>query len=115
MSQVENPSHARFLGSEEHPDVSFCRDDTIGPVLSAALSATYAAQPRNPVHFLGSWLMQHANATKGKQELTQSFETREQMLKAYQDSLDALHKADRQKEMDATAKEKFEADFLAVL
>jgi len=37
------------------------------------------------------------------------------MLKAYQDSLDALHKADRQKEMDATAKEKFEADFLAVL
>ena len=43
MSQLENASHARFLGSEEHPDVSFCKDDTIGPVLSAALSATYAA------------------------------------------------------------------------
>ena len=115
MAQVDNPSHARFLGTEEHPDVTFCKDDTIGPVLSAALSAVYAAQPRNPVHFLGNWLVQHASAEKGKQDLTKSFEQRTEALKAYETARRNIRHETVKEEDRAAAKEKFEADFLAVL
>jgi hypothetical protein len=43
MAKVENASHARFIGAEEHPDVTYCKDPSVGPILSAALADLYEA------------------------------------------------------------------------
>jgi hypothetical protein len=60
---------------EEHPDITFLKQDEIGLVISKALQETYKAHPNNPVDFFAKWLLNHSKTAKlarGEKEREQS-------------------------------------------
>ena len=90
MAATSQASHKRFVAQGEHPDVSYCKDPTIGPILSTALGDLYESQPGNPLHFLGNWLLNYHSATKGKELLEESFTEKQELDKSYAESVEAL-------------------------
>ena len=49
---------------QEHPQVTYLKQEHISLVLSKALSETYKHQPNDPVTFFSRYLLNHCNVEK---------------------------------------------------
>jgi hypothetical protein len=45
---------------EEHPDISYLKEEDIGVVLAKGLAEIYKSRPRDPVDHLAKWLLHYS-------------------------------------------------------
>ena len=87
MSNFAN--HSRFMVKPDHSNVTYLKQDEIGPVLAQALADLYKSQPKNQLQFLGNWLLNFSKSSSNKkreQELEDIKENlREKLSKSKQD------------------------------
>lgn len=48
----------------EHPDVTYQKRDEISLIISKGLSVTCREQPRNPIEYFATWLLEYNNIQK---------------------------------------------------
>jgi hypothetical protein len=104
-------NHARFVLDDEHPDVSYLKQDEIGLVVSRGLGELYMAQPHNPLHFLGNWLVNYAAQMKHRDKLTDRLVLKEKLREKKQDEDHAAAELTMKKKEQLRQKEKVEDDF----
>lgn len=75
MAHISN-----FVYPETHEDASYIVDGDISPVLSNGLRALYKAQPKNPLHFLGNWLLSYAESTLKADSMKEHFINRDKLF-----------------------------------
>lgn len=49
---------------KEHPDISYYKQDEISLILSKGLASTVRDQPRNPVEYFATWLLEYDKVQK---------------------------------------------------
>ncbi len=42
---------------QDHPDAAYIKRDDIGLVIAKGMAVLYETRPKNPVDFLGKWLL----------------------------------------------------------
>ena len=96
-------SHNRFARTADHPDVTYIKQDAIGPVVGKALAELYLAKPKNQLEFLGNWLLNYAALVENNRVEHQLAEERETHRERY------LQVLKLQEETTATAQLEAEA------
>mmetsp|Transcript_30084 Transcript_30084/g.53339 ORF Transcript_30084/g.53339 Transcript_30084/m.53339 type:complete len:650 (+) Transcript_30084:28-1977(+) len=104
-------NHARFVLDDEHPDVSYLKQDEIGLVLSRGLGELYMAQPHNPLHFLGNWLVNYAAQMKHRDALRDRLTVKEKLKAKKEAEEAAAAEVEKKKQEQLKHKEKGEDDF----
>ena len=64
MSNLVN--HAKAIKQHMHEDINYLKQYDISSVLSIALGELYLAKPKNQLHFLGNWLVNHSASLKNQ-------------------------------------------------
>ena len=49
---------------KEHPDVTYYKREDISLILSKGLAETCREQPRNPIEFFATWLLEYSEVQK---------------------------------------------------
>lgn len=104
-------NHARFILDDEHPDVSYLKQDEIGLVLSRGLGELYMAQPHNPLHFLGNWLVNYSAQMKHRDALTDRQVLKEKLKAKKVEEEQAASEVVKKKREHLRQKEKAEDDY----
>lgn len=90
-------NHSRFVRPDDHHSVSYIKQDEIGTVLARALADLYITKPKNQLHFLGHWLLSHANSIKKKKEESDKEERREYLKERHSKSIQDLNEKEEKK------------------
>jgi hypothetical protein len=46
---------------EEHPDITYLKEEEIGVILSKGCAELYKIRPSNPVDYLAKWLLNYSS------------------------------------------------------
>ena len=109
MAHLAN--HNRFLRPEDHSSVAYLKQDDIGIVLSKALAELYVTKPKNQLHFLGNWLLNHSAAMRKKQEELRKEELKETLKEKHAKELQDHSFLEEKKLLEIEHKRKKEEEF----
>lgn len=104
-------NHSRFVNPPDHPSVAYIKQDEIGSVLARALSDLYLNKPKNQLHFLGNWLLNHSAAVKQKQIDVQREELRESLKEKHNKCLQELRNLEEKQQKDLETVKAQEEEF----
>jgi hypothetical protein len=65
LEKLENYKHE----IKDHPDIEFLKNSDLGRVVNRGLAELYKTQPKNPVTFLASWLLNESRSVEIKKKV----------------------------------------------
>ena len=91
-----------------HEDINYLKQYDISSVLSIALGELYLAKPKNQLHFLGNWLVNHSASLKNQNNEVEKTELRESLREKYEKSLIAQRESEERLRAEAERLQKEE-------
>ncbi len=88
------------LESEDHPDIAYLKETSIGGVVNRGLSDLYKVQPKNPVTFLANWLLNESRSNQIKSKLESENKQKEDLKQIYIQNLKEQEELQRQKDLE---------------
>ena len=104
-------NHSRFVRPSDHPSVAYIKQEEIGAVLSRALADLYNTKPKNQLHFLGNWLLNHAASMREKQAELQREENKELLKEKYSKSIQERRELEEEKILELEKNREKEEEF----
>ena len=85
-------------GHNEHPDISYLKNDAVGGVLVKGLSVLFKEQPKFPVDFLAKWLLNYVETQRVEDQMKAKEIRKNKLIDKHHHELDAHAQKAQQQE-----------------
>lgn len=94
--------------SQEHPDITYLKQDPIGPVLSKGLAVLYREQPQFPIEYFAKWLLNYSSSVQNEKNHGSILQHKSDLLE--KNRQEQLIQAKKQAEVESKKQAIFQAD-----